>query len=84
MRLLRLQLPGQEQAVGWLELFFDLVYVATIIALGNFLITYRWSDPLGELSQGFGHCSILVDTRPPQRPKLGRELVLGQVRNALD
>jgi hypothetical protein len=31
-----------------------------------------------------GHCSILVDTRPPQRPKLGRELVLGQVRNTLD
>ncbi len=37
MKLLRLQLPGQEQAVGWLELFFDLVYVATIIALGNWL-----------------------------------------------
>lgn len=33
MRLLRLQLSRQEQAVGWLELFFDLAYVATIIAL---------------------------------------------------
>jgi low temperature requirement protein LtrA len=26
---------GDEQKVGWLELFYDLVYVATIIALGN-------------------------------------------------
>jgi low temperature requirement protein LtrA len=26
---------GEEQKVGWLELFYDLVYVATIIALGN-------------------------------------------------
>ena len=26
---------GSEQKVGWLELFFDLVYVATIIALGD-------------------------------------------------
>lgn len=35
MRLLDKQLGRQEQTVGWLELFFDLVYVATIIALGN-------------------------------------------------
>ncbi len=27
--------PGSEQRVGWLELFFDLVYVATIVALGD-------------------------------------------------
>jgi low temperature requirement protein LtrA len=26
---------GEAQKVGWLELFYDLVYVATIIALGN-------------------------------------------------
>ncbi len=26
---------GDGQKVGWLELFYDLVYVATIIALGN-------------------------------------------------
>jgi low temperature requirement protein LtrA len=26
---------GGEQRVGWLELFYDLVYVATVIALGN-------------------------------------------------
>lgn len=26
---------GEEQKVGWLELFYDLVYVATVIALGN-------------------------------------------------
>ena len=37
MKLLRLQFSRQEQVVGWLELFFDLVYVATIIALGNWL-----------------------------------------------
>ena len=37
MKLLRLELSHQEQAVGWLELFFDLVYVATIVALGNWL-----------------------------------------------
>jgi low temperature requirement protein LtrA len=37
VKLLRLQLSRQEQAVSWLELFFDLVYVATIIALGNWL-----------------------------------------------
>jgi low temperature requirement protein LtrA len=28
---------GDAQKVGWLELFYDLVYVATIIALGNTL-----------------------------------------------
>ncbi len=26
---------GQDQKVGWLELFYDLVYVATVIALGD-------------------------------------------------
>jgi low temperature requirement protein LtrA len=35
MKLLRIPLPRSEQPVGWLELFFDLVYVATIIAIGN-------------------------------------------------
>ena len=28
---------GQEQKVGWLELFYDLIYVATFIQLGNAL-----------------------------------------------
>jgi low temperature requirement protein LtrA len=37
MEILDRQLGHQEQTVGWLELFFDLVYVATIIALGNWL-----------------------------------------------
>jgi low temperature requirement protein LtrA len=37
MKFLDRQLGRQEQTVGWLELFFDLVYVATIIALGNWL-----------------------------------------------
>ena len=32
---LRLELSQREQTVGWLELFFDLVYVATIIAMGD-------------------------------------------------
>ncbi len=29
--------PGHERKVGWLELFYDLIYVATIIQLGNML-----------------------------------------------
>ncbi|MGD8555303.1 MAG: low temperature requirement protein A, partial [Anaerolineales bacterium] len=37
MNILQKQLAHKEQTVGWLELFFDLVYVATIIALGNWL-----------------------------------------------
>ncbi|MGD8813955.1 MAG: low temperature requirement protein A [Anaerolineales bacterium] len=37
MNILRKQLANKEHTVGWLELFFDLVYVATIIALGNWL-----------------------------------------------
>ena len=37
LKLLDKQLGRQEQTVGWLELFFDLVYVATIISLGNWL-----------------------------------------------
>ncbi|MBN1202975.1 MAG: low temperature requirement protein A [Anaerolineae bacterium] len=37
MNILRLQLPRPPQSVGWLELFYDLVYVATVIALGNWL-----------------------------------------------
>jgi low temperature requirement protein LtrA len=30
-------LLGKERKVGWLELFYDLIYVATIIQLGNAL-----------------------------------------------
>jgi low temperature requirement protein LtrA len=37
LKILQKQLAHSEQTVGWLELFFDLVYVATIIALGNWL-----------------------------------------------
>jgi low temperature requirement protein LtrA len=37
MNVLQVQPSSQAQRVGWLELFFDLVYVATIIALGNWL-----------------------------------------------
>lgn len=29
--------PGEERRVGWIELFYDLVYVATIIQLGSAL-----------------------------------------------
>lgn len=29
--------PGRERRVGWLELFYDLIYVALIIQLGNLL-----------------------------------------------
>ena len=29
--------PGKERKVGWLELFYDLIYVATIIQLGSAL-----------------------------------------------
>ncbi|MCA9627761.1 MAG: low temperature requirement protein A [Myxococcales bacterium] len=29
--------PGRERRVGWLELFYDLIYVALIIQLGNML-----------------------------------------------
>ncbi len=28
---------GHEKKVGWVELFYDLIYVATIIQLGNAL-----------------------------------------------
>ncbi len=37
LRTSRTAHQGDEQKVGWLELFYDLVYVATIIALGNML-----------------------------------------------
>jgi low temperature requirement protein LtrA len=37
VNVLRIQPSRQGQTVGWLELFFDLVYVATIIALGSWL-----------------------------------------------
>ncbi len=32
--------PGTERSVGWLELFYDLIYVATIIQLGNALSSH--------------------------------------------
>jgi low temperature requirement protein LtrA len=35
LRTSRADHGGEEQKVGWLELFYDLVYVATIIALGD-------------------------------------------------
>ena len=42
-----------DRAVGWLELFYDLVYVATLIQIGNFLSSnLDWS--------GFGQFSVLL------------------------
>lgn len=39
-RALRLHVPGgEERKIGWLELFYDLIYVATIIQLGDLLAT---------------------------------------------
>ena len=38
-RMLRLHVPGhEERKITWLELFYDLIYVATIIQLGNLLV----------------------------------------------
>ncbi|MEM7334722.1 MAG: low temperature requirement protein A [Chloroflexota bacterium] len=42
-----------DRSIGWLELFYDLVYVATFIQIGNFL-----SDNLTLL--GFGQFLVLV------------------------
>lgn len=42
-----------DRAVGWLELFYDLVYVATLIQIGNFL-----SDNLTLV--GFGQFCVLL------------------------
>jgi low temperature requirement protein LtrA len=42
-----------DRSVGWLELFYDLVYVATLIQLGNFL-----SDNLTWL--GFGQFLVML------------------------
>ncbi len=42
-----------DRAVGWLELFYDLVYVATLIQVGNFL-----SDNLTLL--GFGQFLVMM------------------------
>ncbi len=42
-----------DRAVGWLELFYDLVYVATLIQIGNFL-----SDNLTLV--GFGQFLVLM------------------------
>ncbi len=36
-------MAGKERRVGWLELFYDLVYVATLIQLGNAL-SYHYAD----------------------------------------
>ena len=42
-----------DRAVGWLELFYDLVYVATLIQIGNFLSSnLTWS--------GFGQFCVLL------------------------
>lgn len=42
-----------DRAVGWLELFYDLVYVATLIQIGNFLSSnLTWS--------GFGRFCVLL------------------------
>jgi low temperature requirement protein LtrA len=38
-RSLQLHVPGhEERKISWLELFYDLIYVATIIQLGNMLV----------------------------------------------
>ncbi|MEM7035122.1 MAG: low temperature requirement protein A [Chloroflexota bacterium] len=42
-----------DRTIGWLELFYDLVYVATLIQIGNFL-----SDNLTPL--GFGQFLVLI------------------------
>ncbi|MEL6151059.1 MAG: low temperature requirement protein A, partial [Chloroflexota bacterium] len=42
-----------DRAIGWLELFYDLVYVATLIQIGNFL-----SDNLTLL--GFGQFIVMM------------------------
>lgn len=42
-----------DRSIGWLELFYDLVYVATLIQIGNFL-----SDNVTLL--GFGHFMVLL------------------------
>lgn len=42
-----------DRTIGWLELFYDLVYVATLIQIGNFL-----SDNLTPL--GFGQFMVLM------------------------
>ncbi len=42
-----------DRAVGWLELFYDLVYVATLIQIGNFL-----SDNL--TLPGFGQFLVMI------------------------
>lgn len=42
-----------ERAVGWLELFYDLVYVATLIQIGNFLSNnVTWT--------GFGQSMLIL------------------------
>jgi len=42
-----------DRAVGWLELFYDLVYVATLIQIGNFLSSHLdWT--------GFGRFLVLM------------------------
>ncbi len=47
-RSLRLHVPGGvERKIGWLELFYDLIYVATIIQLGDLLT--RNATPTGAL-----------------------------------
>ncbi len=47
-RSLRLHVPdGVERKIGWLELFYDLIYVATIIQLGDLLT--RDATPRGVL-----------------------------------
>jgi low temperature requirement protein LtrA len=42
-----------DRAIGWLELFYDLVYVATLIQIGNFL-----SDNLTLV--GFGQFLVMM------------------------
>ncbi len=39
-----------DRAVGWLELFYDLVYVATLIQIGNFLSSNLTLIGLGQFS----------------------------------
>jgi len=42
-----------DRAVGWLELFYDLVYVATLIQIGNFLSKHL-------TMAGFGQFCVLL------------------------
>ena len=42
-----------NRSIGWLELFYDLVYVATLIQIGNYL-----SDNLTWL--GFGQFMVMM------------------------